>query len=88
MHHYSFWIKKCGDNSCIICKPVKMDKEKFKKLRFFPDPMIQDDGHNVPFERVFTPTTTEKYRPSLRGKSKLKLFPSAIENNMRRILIL
>ena len=60
MRHYTFCIKKCGDISCIICKPVKMDKEKSKNLLFFPDPLIQDDGHYVPFEKVFTETTIEK----------------------------
>ena len=53
MRHNSFCIKKCGDNSCMICKPVKMDKEKFKKLCFFPDSLIQDNGHYVPFENHY-----------------------------------
>ena len=89
MRHYSFFKKICGDNSCIICKPVKMDKEEFKKLHFFPDPLIQDDGHYVPFKKVFTQTTIEKDCSSLRGKSKVyKLFPSALVYNMRRTLIL
>ena len=58
LRHYSLCIKKCYDNSCIICKPVKMKKEIFKNLRYFADPLIQNDGHYVPFEKVFTQTTT------------------------------
>ena len=49
-----------------------MDKEKFKNLPFFPDPLIQEDGHYIPFKKVFTQTTTVKDRPSLRGKSMVK----------------
>ena len=63
-----------------------MDKKKFKNLHFFPDPLIQDDGHYVPFEKVFTLTTTEKDCPSLRGKSMvitLSFSPSVqhVKNN-------
>ena len=53
MRHGTFCIKKGGNNSCIIGKPVKLDKEKFKNLLFFPDPLIQDDGHYVPFEGYY-----------------------------------
>ena len=53
MRHGTFCIKKCGNNSCIICKPVKMNKEKFKNLLLFPDHLIQDDGHYAPFEGIY-----------------------------------
>ena len=34
--HYSFQIKKCGSDTCDICKPVKLPKEVFDSLRDSP----------------------------------------------------
>ena len=70
--HYTFCIKKCGKDDCTICKPVKMDKAKFEKLKFLPDPMMQEDDHYVPFEKAFISDTSENDRPSLKGKSVAK----------------
>lgn len=72
MHHYTFCIKKCGQERCTICKPVRMDKSSFEKLRFLPDPLMQEDGHYLPFDQVFTRDTTEQDCPSLKGKLKAK----------------
>jgi hypothetical protein len=36
MRHYTFCIKKCGQEDCTIYKPVRMDKDTFKQLRFLP----------------------------------------------------
>ena len=30
--HYSFCLKKCGYSECEICKPVRMDNERFKGI--------------------------------------------------------
>ena len=49
-----------------------MDKDTFEKLRFLPDPIIQEDGHYLPFDQAFTRDTTEQDRPSLKGKTKAK----------------
>ena len=49
-----------------------MDKSSFEKLRFLPDPLMQEDGHYLPFDQVFTRDTTEQDRPSLKGKLKAK----------------
>lgn len=70
MRHYTFCIKKCGKEDCDICKPVRMDKEQFKKLRFLPDPIMGSDDHYLPFEQAFTlSTTSELFRPSLKGNT-------------------
>ena len=46
-----------------------MDKDKFSKLRFLPDPIMGNDDHYLPFDKAYTTTlATEMYRPSLRGK--------------------
>lgn len=70
--HYTFCIKKCGKEDCDICKPVRMDKGKFKKLRFLPDPLMEDNDHYLSFQKAFTSSTTEKDRPSLKGKKAAK----------------
>ena len=53
-----------------------MDKASFEKLRFLPDPLMQEDGHYLPFDQTFTRPlthdTTEQDRPSLKGKLKAK----------------
>lgn len=71
--HYSFCIKKCGNNSCTICLPVRMDASKFSALRFLPDPLLGEDSHYLPFSDVFDKTTTEKDRPSLKAKKQKSL---------------
>ena len=57
-------MKKFGKEECKVCKPVRIEKEYFEKLRFLPDPQMQDDGH---FAKAFTLNTTEQDRPSLKG---------------------
>ena len=64
--HYSFTIKKCGQPTCIVCKPVRMPVEDFEKLSFLPDPV---PGHYLPFEDVYGTTTTEEHRPSMRTQN-------------------
>ena len=73
IRHYTFCIKKCGQEDCNIYKPVRMDKDTFEKLRFLPDPLMQDNGHYLPYDQAFSPDTTEQDRPSLKGKAKAKL---------------
>ena len=67
--HYSIDILKCGSSVCTICKPPRLSKEVFSKLHHLPDPIIGDDQHYVPFEKVFGTDITEKDRPSAQ-KSK------------------
>ena len=71
--HYSFCIKKCGKDDCTICKPVRMNKDDFSKLRFLPDPIMGSDDHYLSFAKAYTTTlSSEMYRPSLKGKSVAK----------------
>ena len=86
VRHYAFCIKKCGKEECKVCKPVRMENESFEKLRFLPDPQIQDDGH-IPFAKAFTLNTTVQDRPSLRERKQQSLCPSVRVYSMLRILI-
>ena len=70
IRHYSFCIKKCGNNSCTICR---MDAATFSSLKFLPDPVLGEDGHYLPFSNVYEKPTTEKDRPSLKAKKQKSL---------------
>ena len=72
LRHYTFCIKKCGKDGYKVCKPVRIEKESFEKLRFLPDPQMQGDGHYMPFAKVFPLETTEQDRPSQKGKQSAK----------------
>ena len=78
--HYFFEIKKCGKDTCSICKHPRLPAETFAKLQHFPDPMPKGDGHYKPFEDVFGTDTTEEHRPSLQKLSarekRLPFYPS------------
>ena len=50
--HYFFEIKKCGEEDCQICFPVRSSPEEFAKIKEFPDPVLKDDGHSKPFDDV------------------------------------
>ena len=56
---------KCGNTSCLICKPVRLDLDIFKSLHYLPDPVPGDDGHYKSFEELYGTITTEQYIPSL-----------------------
>ena len=74
--HYHFTVKKCGQPSCSICKPVCMPKELFDQLHHLPDPIPGQDGHYKSFSEIFGMSTTEEFRPSLQAKkSKQKTLP-------------
>ena len=70
IRHYSFQIKKCGQASCSICKPVRMDPELFKSLHFLPDPVPGNDDHYKRFMEVYGLPTTEEHRPSIQSTRK------------------
>ena len=72
--HYSFQIKKCGESSCTICKPVRVDAQVFETLTYLPDPIPENDDHYKNFTDIYgQTTTTEKYRPSLTRQIKRKI---------------
>ena len=81
--HYSFTIKKCGEESCTMCKPVRMPLDVFKSISYLPDPVPGEDGHYLPFSEVYGTNTTEQHRPSLqakRGKQKTLPFAASIQH--------
>ena len=69
--HYTFCIKKCGNQECSICLPLKMDSSVFQDLKFLPDPMLQPNSHYLPFDQALSKQTTERDWPSLQ-KTKNK----------------
>jgi len=73
--HYSFCIKKCGDPSCTMCKPVRLASNVFEMLRFIPDPVPGSDNHYLPFSEAFTMKTSEEHRPSLKRRPKKNSLP-------------
>ena len=73
--HYFFEIKKCGEVSCSICRPVRAHLPSDVKLEHLPDPMPGSEGHYKPFNEVFGTATSEHHRPSLNNRGKKKTLP-------------
>ncbi len=49
VRHYSFCIKKCGQDDCSVCKSIRLPREVFDKINSLHDPIPQDDGHYKEF---------------------------------------
>ena len=43
--HYFFEIKKCGEDDCTLCTPVRLSKKEFERIKPFPNPMIKDNRY-------------------------------------------
>ena len=56
---YFFEIKKCGESSCTISKPVRLPDDIFRGLMHFPDPTPYSGGHYKPFAEIFGKETSE-----------------------------
>lgn len=65
--HYSFSIKKCGEPTCTICRPLRCSPEDFEQLHHLPDPVPGEDLHYKSFEELYGMQTTEDHRPSLKN---------------------
>lgn len=81
--HYSFSIKKCGEDSCTICRPVHMPLELFRDVHHLPDPVPGEEGHYTPFSDVYGTSTTEQHRPSLqarKGRQKTLPFSGSVQH--------
>ena len=70
--HYAFCIKKCGEQTCSICKPVHMPRDIFDQIHHLPDAVHESDRHYSPFVNVYGTQTTEEHRPSLQHSSRKK----------------
>ena len=88
--HYSFSIRKCGEESCSICKPVRMPMDIFRNIHHLPDPTPGEEGHYASFEDVYGTPTTERHRPSLQvRKGRQKTLPfTAIVQHVKNIDIM
>lgn len=67
--HYFFEIRKCGEDTCGICEPIRLPREVFEQIKPFPDPMPGANEHYLPFREVYGSETTEEHRPSAMKKS-------------------
>ena len=71
--HYSFQIKKCGEDVCPLglCHPPKLPSEIFSSLSWLPDPIVDqaNQDHYLRYEAVKGQDTTDDMRPSLQEKS-------------------
>ena len=68
--HYSFSIKKCGENGCAICKPVRMPKVVFQTLWHLPDATMDNNDHYLSFEEVEDICKGSSFTPQCKeGKS-------------------
>ena len=79
---YAFSIKKCGETSCTLCRPVRLDKEIFSQIHHLPDPVVGADGHYSPFKEVLGTKTVENC-PSFqirKGKRKTLPFSASIQH--------
>lgn len=89
--HYFFSIKKCGESTCTICRPLRCLPEDFEQLHHLPDPVPGDDLHYMSFEELYGTPTIEDHRPSLKnaktkkkdmktakGKHSMPFCPSAV----------
>ena len=64
-----FLYQKCGEEGCIICKPVHTPKDEYKEIKHLPDPMLREEYHYLPFCNAFKKKTSESDRPSLANQS-------------------
>ncbi len=55
-----FEIKKCGNDECSICKPIRSNPDIFKELKGLPDPIPGYDNHYMSFSEVYGKETTEQ----------------------------
>ncbi|GBC01659.1 hypothetical protein RclHR1_04280016 [Rhizophagus clarus] len=62
---YFFEIKKCGNNECNICRPIRSNPDVFKELKGLPDPIPGPDDHYMSFSEVYEKKITEEHCPSL-----------------------
>uniref|UniRef100_A0A1X7TY78 Uncharacterized protein n=1 Tax=Amphimedon queenslandica TaxID=400682 RepID=A0A1X7TY78_AMPQE len=74
--HYSFDVLKCGEMSCNICAPTRLQLDVFQKLHHIPFSVPDGDGgHYLPLADVFSSKDeiTEKYRPSYKPPAELPI---------------
>ena len=64
--HYFFSVKKCGDNDCTSCKPIRLPPDVFQQLHNLPDPMPDpsNEGHYLKFPDAYGKQTDESHMPS------------------------
>ncbi|EXX53582.1 hypothetical protein RirG_242550 [Rhizophagus irregularis DAOM 197198w] len=83
--HYFFSIKKCGESTCTICRPIRCSTEDFEQLHHLPDPVPGEDLHYISFEKLYGTPTTEDHRPSFKdakAKKKENMTTTKVKHSM------
>src|SRR6266542_4315150 len=73
--HYFFSIKKCGEPTCTICRPLRCSPEDFEQLHHLLDPVPGEDLHYKSFEELYSTQTMEDHRSSLKDAKAKKKTP-------------
>src|SRR6266496_785755 len=73
--HYFFSIKKCGEPTCTICRPLRCSPKDFEQLHHLLDPVPGEDLHYKSFEELYSTQTMEDHRPSLKDAKAKKKTP-------------
>ena len=69
------YIKKCGESSCTICKPVHLPDHIFRGLMHLPDPIPCSDGHYKPFTEPLGKRLQKTIDHPFRRSQKKKTLP-------------
>lgn len=75
LRYYTFCIKKCREEGCKVCKPVRMEKEGFEKLRFLPDPQCKTMATTYLLQRPLLLTPMNKIALHLMKRKQQSLCP-------------
>ena len=81
---YLFQIKKCGQDECGFCTPIRLPRAVFDDLHFIPAPLLDSSKeHFQKFESLYGTKPSEKDKPSL----KFSLESSDEDKNHKSILV-
>lgn len=80
--HYFFSIKKCGELTCTICRPLHCSPEDFEQLQHLPNPVPGEDMHYKSFKKLYGKQTMKEYRPSLKNAKAKKKTSQQLQKNI------
>ena len=78
--HYSFQVKKCGSDSCSMCRPPRLPKTVFDTISVLPDPVPAEDGHYKAIDQLLGTPTDGSFRPSLQKAKKTLPLSASIQH--------
>ena len=79
-----FQIRKCSDDECLTCLPVRLPAEVFDKIHILPAPILDTSKEYYrKFTSVYGSTPTAKDKPSIR----LSLEASTEDKENKSVLV-